>query len=127
MTAAARMYPLAPSTGSRLIDCLSYRYLKPVRGDGPTVHLVERDIAYTVPLALCGAEPTMTERGAPTWRQVHAVGVHICMGCHALSCSVPSRIDWNARVVQCPELGEKRDAKARGGEQKCLPGWEAFK
>lgn len=82
---------------SPLIDCLSFRWLKPVRGFGPAVHLVERDILYTVPLALCGARPTVTERGSPTWRVVHAKGVRICNTCHALSCdrAKPSRIDWS--------------------------------
>lgn len=87
-------YPVVPASGSRLIDCLSFRWLKPVRGFGPTVHLIERDIAYTVPKALCGALPTKTERGTPTWRVVHARGVRICMACHAASCVEPSRIDW---------------------------------
>lgn len=88
-------YPSSPAVGSRLIDCLSFRYLKPVRGFGPTVHLIERDLAYTVPKALCDAEPTKTERGTPTWRAVHAKGVKICMTCHAKSCAEPSRIDWS--------------------------------
>lgn len=120
-----------PSVGTPHVDCLDVRWLKPVRGLGPAVHLVERELApitiglrppgcvvllqgrvvagpfkvleaeafaramRIVPKALCGALPTRTERGSPTWRIVHAKGVRICMGCHAESCcSKPSRIDW---------------------------------
>lgn len=85
----------AQSVGSRLVDCLSFRWLKPVRGLGPAVHLIERDIAYTVPPALCTAQPTVTARGTPTWRVVHAKGVKICNACHAKACAEPSRIDWS--------------------------------
>jgi hypothetical protein len=84
-----------PLVGSRHVDCLSFRWLKPVRSNGSVVHYVEREAMRDVPNALCGERPPSTERGTKRWRIVHAAGGKVCASCHASSCDTPSRIDFS--------------------------------